>query len=65
MSQRAESPLATPSVANIGSDFMKLNVDIATASGWLERDWLDVAVIKLEDVETPFGIVRRVLQLLL
>jgi hypothetical protein len=29
------------------------------------RDWLDVAVIKLEDVETPFGIVRRVLQLLL
>ena len=49
-------------MANIGSDFMKLNVDIATASGWLERF---VAVIKLEDVETPFGIVRRVLQLLL
>ena len=37
MSQRADSPLAMPSVANIGSDFMKLNVDIATVSGWLER----------------------------
>jgi hypothetical protein len=37
MSQRAEPPLATPSVANIGSDFMKLNVDIAPVSGWLQR----------------------------
>src|SRR5437870_7117181 len=33
----AEPPLAAASVANIENCFIKSNVDITTASGWLQR----------------------------